>query len=190
MPSLRNNFTLIELVAVIAIMTLVLGMSVSMLRKNSDPAKFENSILSFKEFCMASRAQAAELGRDRVIYYIPEERIFRSGDPRQPEIDLDAIVVLETSLQEPEPEDPENPAGLKELKWLLPKEFVMDADEEALGEVDEDAFIDDGRIEVFRFFPDGSASGVRDFRIQYRDLSRTLTISPLTGRMTVKEETP
>ena len=176
----RNNFTLIELVAVVAIMTLVLGISVSMLRKRSGPAQFENSVLAFRQFCMAARAQAAELGRDRVICYLPEDRSFRSGDPEPVEVDRDAVVLLEPPDQEPESEEFDTPASFAELKWLLPEEFVMNTETGELGNVGD-------RIEVFRFFPDGSASGVRELRLQFRDWSRVMTISPLTGRLMVEE---
>ena len=65
----RNNFTLLELVAVVAIMTLVLGISVSVLRKRSGPAQFENSVLTFRQFCMAasSRWQCHEVLVRRVL---------------------------------------------------------------------------------------------------------------------------
>ena len=90
------------------------------------------------------------------------------------------MVLLEPPDQEPESEEFDTPASFTELKWLLPEEFVMNTETGELGNVGD-------RIEVFRFFPDGSASGVREFRLQFRDWSRVMTISPLTGRLMVEE---
>ena len=44
-------------------------------------------------------------------------------------------------------------------------------------------------MELFRFFPDGGASGNRRFELHYRTLKRIFEISPLTGRLTVREGT-
>ena len=177
----RKNFTLLELVAVVAIMTLVLGISVSVLRKRSGPAQFENSVLTFRQFCMAARAQAAELGHERVLYYQPEERTFRAGDVQPVEVDRDAVVLLEPPDQEPEMAEYETPANFSKLKWVLPEEYVMEMDSTGAPEESRE------RVELFHFFPDGSASGVREFRLQFRSWSRTLAISPLTGELRVEE---
>lgn len=176
----RNNFTLLELVAVVAIMTLVLGISVSVLRKRSGPAQFENSVLTFRQFCMAARAQAAELGRERVLYYQPSERTFRAGDVQPVEVDRDAVILLEPPDEDLEFVEYETPAGFSKLKWVLPEEYAMEMDSS-------DPAASGDRVELFHFFPDGSASGVREFRLQYRSWSRTMTISPLTGELRVEE---
>ncbi len=180
----RNSFTLLELVAVVAIMTLVLGISVSVLRKRSGPAQFENSVLTFRQFCMAARAQAAELGRERVLYYQPEERAFRAGEVLPVEVDRDAVILLEPPDQEQDMTEYETPANFSKLKWVLPEEYEMEA-----GSSDDSVnpLESTKRVELFHFFPDGSASGVREFRLRFRNRNRTMAISPLTGELRIEE---
>ena len=177
----RFNFTLIELISVIAIMLLVLGISVSVMRKRSGLMQFENSIMAFRQFCSAVRAQTVGSGQDRIIYYQPEERTFLAGAPLEPEVDRDAVILLEAPDELPEDDEIETPTNFAPLKWLLPQDFAMHTDTFDLDNAD------DQRIELFRFFPDGSASGLRELKFQFRDWCRIITISPLTGRIMVEE---
>ena len=41
--------------------------------------------------------------------------------------------------------------------------------------------------ELFRFFPDGGASGTRELIFRYQSLQRKYVISPLTGKLYVEE---
>ena len=189
----RRSFTLIELVAVITIAALAVGISSTAMRRSSGAAAFENSVLTFRQFCTGARAQAAEFGRDRVIYYLPDERIFRTGDPEPVRIDPEAITQMEPPDEVlhgraapgaalPEEEEGRQPAP---LRWKLPENYSMESDEEGSGT----SGVFGEQLEVFRFYPDGGASGLREFRLTSGKLTKILKISALTGKLeTVTEE--
>ena len=185
----RRSFTLIELVAVITIAALAVGISSTAMRRSSGAAAFENSVLTFRQFCTGARAQAAEFGRDRVIYYLPDERIFRTGDPEPVRIDPEAI----TQMEPPDAALPEEEEGRQPtpLRWKLPENYSMESDEEGSGtfRVLGESGVFGEQLEVFRFYPDGGASGLREFRLTSGKLTKILKISALTGKLeTVTEE--
>lgn len=195
----RRSFTLIELVAVITIAALAVGISSTAMRRSSGAAAFENSVLTFRQFCTGARAQAAEFGRDRVIYYLPDERIFRTGDPEPVRIDPEAITQMEPPDEVlngraapgaalPEEEEGRQPTP---LRWKLPENYLMESDEEGSGtfRVLGESGVFGEQLEVFRFYPDGGASGLREFRLTSGKLTKILKISALTGKLeTVTEE--
>ena len=41
--------------------------------------------------------------------------------------------------------------------------------------------------ELFRFFPDGGASGIRELTFSVKELKRSYRISPLTGQLSLME---
>ncbi len=193
-----RNFTLIELVAVITIAALAVGVSSAALRSRSGPAGFENSVLTFRQFCAGARAQAAEFGRDRVIRYLPDEREFRTGDPEPAAIDPEAITQLEPPEEfaalrsappaaDPYRDEVRPPAT---LRWKLPEEYAMESDSDGSGSysaLGESGVIGE-QLEVFRFYPDGGASGTREFRLTFGNLTRILKISALTGKLEIAQE--
>ena len=46
---------------------------------------------------------------------------------------------------------------------------------------------DEEYTELFRFFPDGGASGKRELIFRYNSLQRKFLISPLTGKLYIEE---
>lgn len=72
----RSGFTLLELVAAIAIIALAVGLAVSTLRSESPIQQLNNAALQFEEFCMRVRFQALENGADRIVAFHPEEKRF------------------------------------------------------------------------------------------------------------------
>ena len=68
------------------------------------------------------------------------------------------------------------------LVWELPADFELDT-EMLNAETGEN-----GTVEVFRFFSDGSANASREFILRFRKLQRRFAVSPLTGLLLAKEE--
>ena len=88
---------------------------------------------------------------------------------------------LNNNPDAPNPEPEKEPVP---QEWVLPEQFQLG--EGLFEEADLD---EEGTVELFRFFPDGGASGNRRFELHYRTLKRIFEISPLTGRLTVREGT-
>ncbi len=180
----RRNFTLIELIAVIAIAAMVLSMAVASLRRSSSAARFDQHIRSFQQFCLTARAQSAELGIERAVVYLPEERVFRAVEPDTVPVDPEAIIPLE-----PPPDgseawfDDRVPTGYARLFWSLPEEFELEAEWDPA-----DSFA--SSLELFRFFADGGATARGEFRLTRGTLGKCFRISPLTGRLLVEEVAP
>ena len=85
----KCGFTLLELVAAIAIIALATGLAVSTLRTESPVQKLARAGLQFEEFCMRVRFQALENGADRIVAFHPEEKRFFMRIPAgfEPETD-------------------------------------------------------------------------------------------------------
>ena len=69
-------------------------------------------------------------------------------------------------------------------EWKLPEHFELGE-----GLFDESELGEDGTVELFRFFPDGGASGKRRFELHLRSLKRIFEISPPTGRLMIYDDT-
>ncbi len=185
-----RSFTLIELVVVCAIIALAVGLGMTSMR-SSGSARFERTVEGFQEFCTGARIQAMELGRDRVIYFNRKERKFRAGDaerlslPNEEELIYLPDVPDEYRVDDEEDENYSQPRTLASLYWTIPEDYRMGQEDDESGWVD----VTEGHEEqeVFRFFSDGGASGSLKFTLQYGKLSRTFSISPLTGRMLAEE---
>lgn len=171
----RSGFTLLELVAAIAIIALAVGLAVSTLRSESPIQQLNNAALQFEEFCMRVRFQALENGADRIVAFHPEEKRFFLRvpaeflpDKTEPSVEETGQETEKTVVQE----------------WKLPEHFELGE-----GLFDESELGDDGTVELFRFFPDGGASGKRRFELHLRSLKRIFEISPLTGRLMIYDDT-
>ncbi|OQA88917.1 MAG: hypothetical protein BWY31_00102 [Lentisphaerae bacterium ADurb.Bin242] len=163
-----KRFTLLELIVVMTVMVLAASMAVAVFRGESPARKIEKAGLEFEEFCARVRFQALESGEDRLVVISPETRVFRMKIPEE--------------FQPKEGEEVFTDDGSKpaEIEWTLPENFSFGENLDQLGE----EIADDGTVELFRFFPDGSASGKRKLEFRYGDLLRTFEISTLTGRVT------
>lgn len=162
MPRRRCFFTIPEVVAVILIIGLMAAFAVPMLKEASPAQQLEQAVLGFENFCSRVRYQAAENGADRIVCFAPSIRTFFMRDPIDPEEDTDV-----------------RDAAKSQFKWVLPEKFEMD--ESMFSSAAEEDY-----VEVFRFFPDGCASGHRDIMLRCGKNSRIITISPLTGLPAVK----
>ena len=166
-----RRFSLIEIIAVIAVIAMVMTIASVSLRSSSGSMTLTNALGEFKSFCAQVRSQAISTGRDRVIYFRAEDRTFHAGDPIEDE--------EETFYTDWAAEELEAPA-LSTLEWVVPADFTLNEERFLLRE-------QNGDLEVFRFFPDGAASGKSEFRMEYRGRSGTAKISPLTGVVVVSE---
>ena len=135
----RSGFTLLELVAAIAIIALAVGLAVSTLRSESPIQQLNNAALQFEEFCMRVRFQALENGADRIVAFHPEEKRFFLRvpaeflpDKTEPSVEETGQETEKTVVQE----------------WKLPEHFELGE-----GLFDESELGEDGTVELFRFFP-------------------------------------
>ncbi len=196
---LYRSFTLIELVVVTVITALAIGLAANTLRQRSGPAQFDQAAREFRQFCTATRSQAMELGRDRVVYYYFNDRTFRSSDPEKtpPPREEETIILQEVpeeyrnDTDNPESENYVAPPNFASLKWRIPEDYQIrngGADEleyaDSLFENDDE---DLECVEVFRFFSDGGAAGELLFTLQFKKWAKTFRISPLTGRILEEE---
>ncbi len=196
---MRRSFTLIELVVVTVISALAIGLAANTLRQRSGPAQFDQAAREFRQFCVATRSQAMELGRDRVVYYYFKDRTFRSSDPiRTPPPREEETIILKEVPEEyrTDTEDPESsnyiaPPNFASLKWQIPEDYrIRNGGADALEYVDSLFENDDENlecVEVFRFFSDGGAAGELLFTLQFKRWAKTFRISPLTGRILEEE---
>ena len=155
--SRNNHFTLIEMIAVIAIISIATGLAVSSLREESPVRKLQRTGLEFETFCAGVRYQAMEHGDERIVLLEPEKHRLIMQSPE----DL-------TAEEEPE----------IRTSWSFPEDFSLALQEDSGTE----------QIELFRFFPDGGAAGLRNLTFQYHNMERAYQISPLTGRLLLQEE--
>lgn len=165
---LRNDpFTLIELVVVMTIVAVATGLAVASFRGESPVRKLQSAGQDFETFCAGVRYQAQEHGEDRIVFLDAEER--------------------QLIVKAPEDEVKKNDEESVELtdeekilsRWKFPEEFSLDLEDETE---------DTEELELFRFFPDGGASGMRELTFSIKELKRRYRISPLTGQLFLVEE--
>ena len=160
----RNNlFTLIELVAVMAIISIATGLAVSTFRDESPIRKLQRACLEFEAFATGIRYQAMESGEERIISLDPEGN---------------RLAVTTPLTEEEKAEDAGDilPENIRTF-WKFPEGISLEQENLSDGEL----------LELFRFFPDGGASGTLELIFKYRSLERHYTISPLTGRLLLQE---
>lgn len=155
----RNNFfTLIELTVVMAIILLAAGIAVAAFREESPYRKLESTALEFETFCAGVRYQAMEHGEERIVAMDADNR--------------------KLIMQIPDKKNDEFEEGPKvRTEWSFPEDFSLDLENSSESEP----------LELFRFFPDGGASGMRQLIFKYKNLEKKYTISPLTGRIFAEE---
>ena len=166
------HFTLLELVVAIAIIALTTALAVSTFREESPARQVESAGLQFESFCAKVRFQALENGADRMVVFYPESRTFKMAIPEEFQ-----------AADEEAKEEEEKKLNLAAIEWKLPDNFELgtefgDREQEMSGEE---------FFELFRFFPDGGASGSLKFELRYQRLRKVFDISPLTGLLTQSE---
>ena len=161
--SRRKPFTLVEVVVVIVIMVLTGAVAVSAMRTDSTSRLIRRTTNEFRSLCSRVRYKAMEMGEDRMVVYDPEKRIFSMARPTQ-------------NLEE-EMDYADGFVPLDGAKWELPEEFELTTDENR-------------PLEVFRFYPDGGASGKWNLTLAVagKDIAMEISVAKLTGAVISREK--
>ena len=163
--SRRKPFTLVEVVVVIVIMVLTGAVAVSAMRTDSTSRLIRRTTNEFRSLCSRVRYKAMEMGEDRMVVYDPEKRIFSMARPTQ---NLEEEMDYEDGF-----------VPLDGAKWELPEEFELTTDENR-------------PLEVFRFYPDGGASGKWNLTLAVagKDIAMEISVAKLTGAVVSREKRP
>lgn len=178
-------FTLIELVVAIAIISLTLAIAVASLRGESPAQKLERTVYEFSAFCARVRFRSAEEGRDWVLKYDPEKGFFAVAADNSEENE-NSVPGADGEKYRPESRDganDEDAPALPRLDFKLDKSFTLQTSEGV-----ENQLANEEELEVFRFFPDGGASGSHKLVLKLGGLQKVFFISKLTGRIMIDEE--
>ena len=145
---------------VIVIMVLTGVIAAVSLRSESLSNLMKRTSNDFRALCSHVRYKAMETGTDRMVVYDPEKTMFFMARPvanQEEAMEYEDGFVIE-----------------KEVKWRLPEEFELKTE-------------DNHPMEVFRFYPDGGASGKWDLNLacKDRDFGVTIRVAKLTGAVTV-----
>ena len=161
--SRRKPFTLVEVVVVIVIMVLTGAVAISAMRTDSTGRLIKRSVSDFRSLCSRVRYKAMEMGEDRMVVYDPEKRIFSMARPTQ---NLEEEMDYEDGF-----------VPLDGAKWELPEEFELTTDENR-------------PLEVFRFYPDGGASGKWNLTLAVagKDIAMEISVAKLTGAVISREK--
>ena len=161
--SRRKPFTLVEVVVVIVIMVLTGAVAVSAMRTDSTSRLIRRTTNEFRSLCSRVRYKAMEMGEDRMVVYDPEKRIFSMARPTQ---NLEEEMDYEDGF-----------VPLDGAKWELPEEFELTTDENR-------------PLEVFRFYPDGGASGKWNLTLAVagKDIAMEISVAKLTGAVVSREK--
>ena len=160
--SRRKPFTLVEVVVMIAIMIVTGAVAVSTMRTDSTARLMKNTANEFRSLCSRVRYKAMEMGEDRMVVYDPEKRLFSMARP------------IRNQEEYLEYEDGFVP--LDGARWELPEEFELTTDENR-------------PVEVFRFYPDGGASGMWNLNlaVEGKDVMMEIGVAKLTGAVVSRE---
>ena len=160
--SRRKPFTLVEVVVVIVIMVLTGAVAVSAMRTDSTSRLIKRTTSEFRSLCSRVRYKAMEMGEDRMVVYDPEKRLFSMARP------------IRNQEEYLEYEDGFVP--LDGAKWELPEEFELTTEENR-------------PVEVFRFYPDGGASGKWNLNlaVEGKDVMMEIGVAKLTGAVVSRE---
>ena len=186
----RKPFTLIELVVAIAIVALTLAIAVTNLRGESPAQKLERTVYEISAFCARIRFRAAEEGRDWVLKYDPEGGLLFATAVADEEFEVtvpgaeDSFTPTVKSSKAESSDDSDAPP-LPRMDFKLDKSFTFETEEGA-----ESQLANGEELEVFRFFPDGGASGSHKLVLKLRGMQKVFHISKLTGRVMIDGELP
>ena len=123
------------------------------MRTNSTSRLVRQASADFRSLCSRVRYKAMEMGEDRMVIYDPERHLFFMGRP---------VANQEEALEYEYGFVPLNTA-----KWELPEEFELTTDSS-------------DPVEVFRFYPDGGASGT-SLNLGCQGHSVMIGVAKLTG---------
>lgn len=205
----RNSFTLLELIAVIAILMIIVALSGAYLRRDRKVAALTQAMQEFRLFSARGRAATMTDGVRRKLVYYPNEQLFKieradellaSGVMCRAE-DVDAeekkayviLYVLEEDEENAAAGDdeneeshisPEEAEAIEERKnkWRFPAGLELEYDSDGISEL-----ADDEGLELWQFAPDGSARLHQILVVELNGTKQTLTVDDFTGLVTVKD---
>ena len=151
----KNPFTLVEVVVVIVIMLVTGGIAISAMRTDSTSRLIRQSTSEFRSLCSRARYKAMEMSEDRMVVYMPEEHMFYLARP--------------VANQEEAMENEFGFVVLNTMRWELPEEFELSTE-------------NSDPVEVFRFYPDGGASGI-PLTLACKGHAMEIGVAKLTGAM-------
>ena len=151
----RSPFTLVEVVVVIVIMVVTGAIAVSTLRTDSTARLVRSATNDFRSLCSRVRFKAMEMSEDRMVVYMPEEHMFYLARP--------------VANQEEAMENEFGFVVLNTMRWELPEEFELSTE-------------NSDPVEVFRFYPDGGASGI-PLTLACKGHAMEIGVAKLTGAM-------
>ena len=157
--SRRKPFTLVEVVVVIVIMLVTGGIAISAMRTDSTSRLIRGATNDFRSLCSRARYKAMEMSEDRMVVYVPDERVFYLA---RPVANNEEAMEYEFGF-----------VTLNTMKWELPEEFELATD-------------DNDPVEVFRFYPDGGASGT-SISFACKGHSVMIGVAKLTGAIVFHE---
>ena len=202
-----QSFTLIELVVAIAIIAISTTMATAYLRTDSPSRTLENACREFETFCSSVRFRASEEGVDWKVCFDPDENTFvayRAPEEKLilPDSDEDEEEIDEVEAAIEEHQEKTNVRTIGEgseesesegyvsnappvLRWKLPEKLEFNTEEEK-----EDELAVSERLEVFRFYADGTGGGGNRLVFAIDELKKTFAVSKLTGQLLVYEGSP
>jgi prepilin-type N-terminal cleavage/methylation domain-containing protein len=179
-----NAFTLIELVVAIAIIALTLAVAVAALRGESPAQKMERTVHEISAFCARVRFRAAEEGRDWVLKFNPEAGRFYAVAVSEEEEEENIVPGDQSGKYLSQKKEAESDAPpLPQLDLKLDKSFTFETAEGIEGQLHNGE-----ELEIFRFFPDGGASGSQKLVLKLGEMQKVFHISKLTGRVLIDGE--
>ena len=145
---------------VIVIMLVTGGIAISTMRTDSTARLIRNSTNEFRSLCSRARYKAMEMSEDRIIVYAPEEHMFYVARPvanEEEAMEYEFGFVIQ-----------------KTIKWELPEDFELTTE-------------NSDPVEVFRFYPDGGASGTT-LNLACKGHSVVIGVAKLTGAVVSYEK--
>ena len=160
----KRFFTLVELIVVLVIIMLVTGIAVTSLRGESPSAALNRNSLELEAFLAKVRFLCAESGRDYVVRFYPDDRMWCAHIDYSDE----ELEEMETDLRR---------SGASE-RFVFPESVECFTVEGA-----EDGAMEHDYVEIFRFYPTGGASCINRPGIRIGNLARFFDISFFSGQL-------
>ena len=147
---------------VIVIMIVIGSLAITTIRRESMSNLIKRTSSEFRSLCSRARYNAMESGQDRMVVYDPEKQMFFMARP--------------TLNAEEDSEYEDGFVIFEKDRWQLPEEFELTTE-------------DNHPFEVFRFYPDGGASGRWRLNLgcKDRDSGMSIEVARLTGTVTASE---
>ena len=164
---LKKSFTLIELVVVLVIMMLVTGIAVSAVRSETPSEILERNVLEIEAYLARVRYRCAESGRDYVVRFYPDKKIFCAH--------------IDYSAEELEKMENDVTESNGALKFSFSEELEVFTVESA-----EDESRDHEYVELFRFYPSGGAACINRPGIRIENQAKYFDISFFSGQLIIK----